>query len=575
MFVFLGIRDFLDFARGDLDFARSISVYILIRVNLSIRRRVHPLAFFEKKQYIDLRRNILVTSIMDEINPEPHVTLQIIHKPPPLHARSSSQNAEDSYILNLNNPLLCPRCCQTFLLGESEEDDDDDESTSPDSEDKDDSVSHIFREDPEEIEERMLEEIDAAVTNNSLCLSRPTIEKELATEIATMLFEEWQEEDLCEEWDLEEILEWTQNMVEFYFKCGASVPPRQGGEAAPLTPLRTASLTRKMQVLNSIQSPTQKTQEWYDKRYGLMTASNLWKALGTESQRNQLIVEKCQPFEQFKRDCARQMSGSLSGDNPMSWGQKYEPVTALLYQRLNHTTLGEYGCIVHPEYPFLGASPDGINVDQASPLYGRMVEIKNIVNRDIDGIPSTAYWIQTQIQMEVCDLDECDFVETRFKEYATKMDFFESENPCRGIILSFVPRVTIEQTMYSSVKHDSSPIHEYWFLDSTKSVAESGRELEQWSQSKKDAHSANYVLSNCSFWGLDQYSCVLIKRNRVWFEAAIPKITAIWRIIERERITGCEHRAPKKREPTEQSAVATSVVITKINNSEIESMSDT
>lgn len=464
---------------------------------------------------------------------------------------------------NLTSQLLCPACQKTFsYLSESEEDSDN--SGAETDEEEDDSISPIFREDPEDIEERILDEIDELVTNNPLCLSRPTIEKDVATEIATLLFDEWLEEDLCEEWDLEEIVEWTRHMVELYFKCGASVPPRQGGEAAVLTPLRTASLARKMRALNSIQSPPQKTQEWYDKRYGLMTASNLWKALGTESQQNQLIVEKCQPFEQFKRDCVRQLSGSLSSDNPMSWGQKYEPVTALLYQQKNRTTLGEYGCIVHPEYPFIGASPDGINVDPTSPLYGRMVEIKNIVNREIDGMPSTAYWTQTQIQMEVCDLDECDFVETRFKEYPTKMDFFESDNPCRGAILTFVPRVTIEQTMAAGHRQSSSEqMHEYWFLDSTHSTEVAGRSFEQWTQSKKDELAANYVLSNCTFWGLDQYSCVLIKRNRAWFEAAIPKLAEVWRIIEQERVTGCEHRAPKKRTT---ATVEQPIIITKINN---------
>ena len=29
----------------------------------------------------------------------------------------------------------------------------------------------------------------------------------------------------------------------------------------------------------------------------------------------------------------------------------------------------------------------GINVDKKSPLFGRMLEIKNIVNREITGIP--------------------------------------------------------------------------------------------------------------------------------------------------------------------------------------------
>ena len=44
----------------------------------------------------------------------------------------------------------------------------------------------------------------------------------------------------------------------------------------------------------------------------------------------------------------------------------------------------------------LGASPDGINTDKTSQLYGRMLEIKNIVNREINGIPKSEYWIQMQ-----------------------------------------------------------------------------------------------------------------------------------------------------------------------------------
>lgn len=65
----------------------------------------------------------------------------------------------------------------------------------------------------------------------------------------------------------------------------------------------------------------------------------------------------------------------------------------------------------------MGASPDGINVDVNSERYGRMLEIKNIVNREINGIPKKEYWVQMQMQMEVCDLDECDFLETKFVEY--------------------------------------------------------------------------------------------------------------------------------------------------------------
>ena len=79
----------------------------------------------------------------------------------------------------------------------------------------------------------------------------------------------------------------------------------------------------------------------------------------------------------------------------------------------------------HPKYPYIGASPDGINVDSTSGLYGRMLEIKNPTTREITGIPKEEYWVQMQLQMEVCGLNHCDFLETKFSVYETKEQFDE------------------------------------------------------------------------------------------------------------------------------------------------------
>jgi flagellin-specific chaperone FliS len=89
----------------------------------------------------------------------------------------------------------------------------------------------------------------------------------------------------------------------------------------------------------------------------------------------------------------------------------------MIYEHMYQTKIDDFGCIQHPENDFIGASPDGINIDLSNKeRFGRMLEIKNIVNREITGIPKEEYWVQTQVQMETCNLDECDFVETRFKE---------------------------------------------------------------------------------------------------------------------------------------------------------------
>ena len=129
----------------------------------------------------------------------------------------------------------------------------------------------------------------------------------------------------------------------------------------------------------------------------------------------------------------------------MHWGQKYEPVSIALYEHMYNAKVEDFGCIQHPEISCIGASPDGIVTDVNSDRYGRMLEIKNIVNRDIDGVASKAYWVQMQIQMETCDLDECDFLETRFKEYENEEAFYAPDNKHehRGVILYFIERVSI------------------------------------------------------------------------------------------------------------------------------------
>ena len=48
------------------------------------------------------------------------------------------------------------------------------------------------------------------------------------------------------------------------------------------------------------------------------------------------------------------------------------------------------------------------------------------------------------------------------------------------------------------------------------------------------------------YWRLDEISCVLVLRNKEWFQAAITEIGDVWDIIEKERVEGYEHRAPKK-----------------------------
>jgi hypothetical protein len=126
--------------------------------------------------------------------------------------------------------------------------------------------------------------------------------------------------------------------------------------------------------------------------------------------------------------------------SPVSWGIRFEPVVKQILEHTFHCKIFEPGRITHPDKPRLAASADGIFEESEDPnQVGRLVEIKCPYTRAIGGEIPIDYWIQMQIQMEVCDLDECDFIETKFTEYETEHEYFnDTSEIVRGIIIVFI-----------------------------------------------------------------------------------------------------------------------------------------
>ena len=310
--------------------------------------------------------------------------------------------------------------------------------------------------------------------------------------------------------------------------------------------LNEATTRHTIEYLKGRPQPAQRTPEWYVFRHGLISASNIWKVFGSDATRNSLICEKCKPLQR-----ERSLSIDLEDDpaaseaqtkfvntqSTLHWGCKYERLSTMIYEYRNEVKVDEFGCIQHDKYPFIGASPDGIVTTENHELYGRMLEIKNIGNREITGVPTMAYWIQMQLQMEVCGLEECDFLETRFKEYDdTEEDRFYKEKHnylYNGVSLYFIKR---DYT-------DNSPHYVYMPLD----IPLSRISINAWIETQKTELKDTYVLFRRIYWYCDEYSCVLVHRSQEWFRAALPKIEALWKIVEEERVTGYEHRKPKKR----------------------------
>ena len=368
------------------------------------------------------------------------------------------------------------------------------------------------------------------ICENPLAFSNMDFHEALKDDVFDLFYNEWFDSDIFDEEEFDEIYdimdELTKSFFELYFPARSqSIAPVlvQVHDQVLIAPVLTQ---QKIASLSSLPQPAQKTIEWYQYRHDLMTASNIWKVFASESQRNSLIYEKCKPFTSENRSNNWHATGSLQ------WGVLYEPLSILLYETIYKTKIQDFGCIQHPSYACIGASPDGINVDPASDRYGRMLEVKNIVNREITGIPKEEYWIQMQLQMETCDLDDCDFLETRFKEYAFEDDFHKDvDHEWKGAILCFIQRDLI----------NSKPTYKYTPLDRKY-------ELASWVAETKDAaKNVGLILFSTTYWYLDQLSCVYVQRNKTWFGAALPKILDTWKTIVGERETGYEHRAANKR----------------------------
>lgn len=374
--------------------------------------------------------------------------------------------------------------------------------------------------------ESLLELMTFYIEQHPTAVSEPDFHDDFKENILEFVFLHFEDELYLNEMLEDDIDMMVEEALELFFIT--IMPIRSFSDACILSSPDKTIIENTINYLRTKPQPAQRTDDWYKFRHNLITASNAYKAFENPSTQNQLIYEKCQPIKTAETVTVVNVNTTLH------WGQKFEPLSVMIYEHLYNTKIEDFGCIQHDHYYFLGASPDGINVDPDSDRYGRMLEIKNIVNREINGIPKKEYWIQTQLQMEVCNLDECDFLETQFKEYETHSDYINdvalSESGFKGFF------------MYFSGKN-GKPLYIYKPL--TMNAEDDIMKWEEDNISCYEKEGLTWIKN--IYWKLECISCVLILRNRLWFDQNIVAIQNTWEIIENERQTGCDHRAPNRR----------------------------
>lgn len=289
-------------------------------------------------------------------------------------------------------------------------------------------------------------------------------------------------------------------------------------------------MDKRVVELLRVKQYEQRTPEWFDIRETMVTASSAACLLIKDDKTCDSYIKEynledifdknkkcCNPYNsktQFILDKCKQ--GKFKGNVATFHGQKYEPVVTDIYSVLLKKQVLEFGLIQHKEYDWLGASPDGITTD------GIMIEIKCPFRRKISGIPPFYYWIQVQLQLEVCNLEYCDFVEYEFTEFSTEEEFLDDKTldiniHNKGLFIK------VEKQEDPNILCNPEDIQ---YIYPEKEFIDNIDDLIKWRDIQlknlplmvdEQYKDVNFIYTTI-YWKVTEQSIVRIKRDREWFQ---------------------------------------------------------
>lgn len=131
--------------------------------------------------------------------------------------------------------------------------------------------------------------------------------------------------------------------------------------------LPTCTVDKRVLKLLFTKQYKQRSDEWLEKRRSILTASDAASALEMNKyqSRKDLILKKSGIYQS-------KSSGDPSANIAMQHGIDHEDEAADIYMHRNPhlAPFFEIGLVMHPDHPFLGASPDRVTKD------GILIEIK-------------------------------------------------------------------------------------------------------------------------------------------------------------------------------------------------------
>lgn len=318
-------------------------------------------------------------------------------------------------------------------------------------------------------------------------------------------------------------------------------------QAIMLTEITPEQYSKRADIFEKIRAiilPEQRSPEWFAMRNGKITASD-----------GGAVVGKNKHEPQYNFIMKKVFGSTFETGEACYHGKKFEQVVTMMYEYKNDVYTEEFGLLGHPEHYFLGASPDGIcspykrDKITPTPLVGRMLEIKCPLMRKIkysgdikDTICPIYYWCQVQLQLECCDLDECDFVQCNIEEYKTRADWIADTDPnCnfkskkygleRGVLIEMLPAKLTEEDYEDGKVKITTVYNQATFLYPPK-IDMSLEELDNWLLTQIENMKPTMKLNRVIYWRLIETNCTLILRDKDWFKDNLPTLRTIWGYVE-------------------------------------------
>lgn len=362
-------------------------------------------------------------------------------------------------------------------------------------------------------------------------------------------FQDWVHADppiLVDEWDLTQWMDFEMHSATHTFLTYAFHTPRARNDAIMILRalyyeyfLFQQELAKQKILPNpravaelptALQTP-QKSHAWHVESRDVLSGHEFGGiTVGSVSEYTAALAKKSGPVADVHGSECTVFLTPEDGLSPFKWGWRFEPVARDLYSACFADGAPIYdglGRIRHATLPRLGASPDGLVM--AGPRCGRLVELKCPISRELNGSIPMRYWVQMQLQAEVCDVDAVEYFEVSLGSVA--MDS-ASHTELLGSKLPWIGKVCVV-----AASADAAPsTYEYAYSPLFEAKVSGIERCMAW---VPDAVAGGSIVLESAVWWVKDYHTQTVLRNpRWWNTVGRPAYEKFWEDVEAARADG-------------------------------------